>query len=244
VDSPFQKQFQSEIRLHRKFAWSSRFPNFGTIHSLLGYECQSQFHGRSQSAILSKVRNDNSFQLHRLTMIRKDFWIPITRNAGSTGKYTIYGPITFVMLTINKANSSSSTQHIPKFSLNVESVGEKSTSYSNHIFSHYDYTISNGSIQYPERTGSDLGRKYGPNEIVTFTVNTFPIIEKPLRVNITRLDLESSTKCSYDSVTFVEPASSQTPSLQIRGIPSSDYRWVIFSEKQLSCRVIYFKCSL
>jgi hypothetical protein len=178
-------------------------------------------------------------------MIRKDFWISIIRNASSTGKYTIDGPMTFVMLTIKKASSSSSAQHIPKFSLNVESSGEKSTSYSNHTFSHYDYTISNGSIQYPEQTGSDLSRKYGPNEIVTFTVNTYPVIEKPLRVSITRLDIESSTNCSYDSLTFVEPySSSRTHSLTTRGIPSSDYRWVILSEKQPSCRVIYFKFSV
>jgi hypothetical protein len=157
-------------------------------------------------------------------MIRKDFWIPIIRNAGSTGKYTIDGPIVFVMLTINKASSFSSTQHIPKFSLNVESLEKKSTSYSDHTFSHYDYKISNGSIQYPEQTGSDLGRKYGPNEIVTFTVNTFPGIEKPLRVNITRFDLESSPNCSYDSFTFVIPYSDQPPSLTKYGLLSSDNR--------------------
>jgi hypothetical protein len=153
--------------------------------------------------------------------------IPIIRNASSTGKCTIDGPITFVMMTINNANSSSSTQPIPKFSLIVESLGEKSTSYSNHTFSHYDYTISNGSIQYPEQTGSDLSRKYGSNEIVTFTVNTFPVIEKQLRFNVTRLDLESSTFCSNDSLTFVIPSSDQTPWLTLYGPLSSDYRWVI-----------------
>jgi hypothetical protein len=83
-------------------------------------------------------------------MIRKGFWIQIIRNARSTGYYIVDGPIVFVMLTVKKNSSSSSTQHIPKFSLNVESLAEKSTSYSDCSFSHYEYTMSNGNVHYPE----------------------------------------------------------------------------------------------
>jgi hypothetical protein len=131
----------------------------------------------------------------------------------------------------------------PRAELGDEVIRRAFFDYTYHYtFSHYDYTISNGSIQYPEQTGSDLSRKYGPNEIVTFMVNRFPVIEKPLRVSITRLDLESSTNCYNDSVTFVEPATyDQTHWLKNRGIESSDYRWVVLSEKQPLCRMIYFK---
>jgi hypothetical protein len=135
------------------------------------------------------------------------------------------------VLTVRASSSSSSTQqhHIPKFSLNVESLGVKSTSYSNHTFSHYDYTISNGSIEYPEQTDTDLSPKYRPNEIVTFTVNTLPVIGKPLRVNITWMDIEKSMNCSYDSLLFLRPitTTAQKHLLGIFGLAFSGHRYNI-----------------
>jgi hypothetical protein len=127
------------------------------------------------------------------------------------------------MLTVEKAGSSFSTQRIQHFSLNVESIGEKSESYSGYNISHNEYKISIGGIQYPERTDSDFNHKYGPNEILTFTVNTFSGIEKPVRVNITRLDIEKSTDCAYDSLTFITP-STEMKMLTISGRASTDYR--------------------
>jgi hypothetical protein len=135
----------------------------------------------------------------------------------------------FVILTVNFSNSTLQ-QHIPKFRLNFESFAneKKSTSYNNdyYTFSHYNDNMSEGSIQYPEQSNHLSRKDYKPKEIVTFTVNIFPyaVEEKPtttLQVNITQMDIETSSNCSYDSLTFLTPIISSN---ELIGPSSLDYR--------------------
>jgi hypothetical protein len=146
----------------------------------------------------------------------------------SADEYTIRSPIVFVKLMV-KASSYPFTQQVPRFSLNFKSLEEKFTRFSDYTISHYDYGMSIGNLHYPEQLDSNsLSRKYKPKELVTFTVNTLPVLDRPLRANISRLDIEYETDCSYDSLMFLKPYDfAQKPSLANYSQQVSHCRWVI-----------------
>jgi hypothetical protein len=130
------------------------------------------------------------------------------RTGNSAEEYTVDGPIVFVMLTVRRSSSSASNKHhIPKFSLNLESIGDKLVAYRDYTFSQYKNSFSPGNVEFPEQINPDsLSRKYKPTEIATFTINTLPIVDNSLTLNITRMDLELKSNCSADSLTFLIPS--------------------------------------
>jgi hypothetical protein len=140
--------------------------------------------------------------------------------------YIVEGPIVFVMLTL-KASSSIFHLSPPFFRLNIESLWwERQPRYSGFAIANHDTKMTAGSIQHPEQLPHyypySPARKYGPNELVTFTVNTLSIPQnKPLRVAISRMDNEHRPLCAFDSLTFIIPAQHAiTP----YGPEASDYR--------------------
>jgi hypothetical protein len=147
------------------------------------------------------------------------------------GDYRAYGPIVFVMLTAN-VSFYSSTSRIPKFILDFESEDKDDNEfYKEYTFSHYNYNKPTGRIQYPKQAAgrSHLSRRlYKPKEIATFTVNAIPVVGKAQQVNITRMDVEYESDCSFDSLTFLKPATQNGSyySLAQPGTDYSDNRWV------------------
>jgi hypothetical protein len=134
----------------------------------------------------------------------------------------VEGPIVFITLT-----TSFSSDHAPLFNLAFESNGGRSESFPNYHFKHYDYKMSQGTIEYPIQAGRDGIRKYRPYEIATFTVNTFSTLNASPKehVNIARLDLEVGDLCEYDSLTILEPFADNDRNMLARNGPSStDYR--------------------
>jgi hypothetical protein len=134
----------------------------------------------------------------------------------------VEGPIVFITLT-----TSFSSDRAPKFNLAFEAHGGRSESFPDYTFKHYDYKISEGTIEYPKQAERDGILKYRSNEIATFTVNTLSTLNASPKehVNIARLDLERDHLCQFDSLTILEPFAENDRNMLVRNGPSStDYR--------------------
>jgi hypothetical protein len=144
------------------------------------------------------------------------------------------------MLTAN-VSSYSFTRRIPKFILDFESEAkDDNTFYKDYTFSHYDYNKAEGRIQYPKQTAShpvSSRKQYEQKVVATFTVNVLPAVGKVQQVNITQIDLEYKKDCSYDSLTFLNPAKQNGTSYSLtqRGRKHSNYRWVVLNI--ILCRI-------
>jgi hypothetical protein len=152
-----------------------------------------------------------------------------------------------VRLTVNVSSYSSTTRRIPKFIFDLQSEGlADSKAYKGYTFSHYDYNKTAGRIKYPKQTAIHPGssqKQYKPKEIATFTVNSLPAVGKAQEIKITRMDVEYKSDCSYDSLTFLKPATQNGTyySRTQRGREYSDYRWVALNIKLLRhCRITKF----
>jgi hypothetical protein len=105
-------------------------------------------------------------------------------------------------------------------------MGEKSISYSDYSFSHFENSLSHGNVEFSEQIYPEsLSRKYKPTEIATFTVNTLPIPDKSLIISINRIDIERKSDCSADSLTLLIPSTFYQKNYITKfGPQSSDYR--------------------
>jgi len=96
-------------------------------------------------------------------------------------------------------------------------------SYDEFMFSHYHFTDTVGSVDYPAMIGKE---KYSPYEIVTITVSNY----RNHTITLNRVNLEDALNnnitsvCSYDSLTGLAYYPQDFSRFHRHGNPLLDYR--------------------